>query len=66
MTPTSSQPIELLAEGQSKYHPVNPDGFREWVRDHKSRALVSKLMTEKKRLIGSSRTAITSPTNATT
>lgn len=47
MTLASSQPIELLAEGQAKYHPVDPDGFREWVRDHKSRALVSKLMTEK-------------------
>ncbi len=47
MTLASLEPIELLAEGKAKYHPVDPDGFREWVRDHKSRALVSKLMTEK-------------------
>jgi len=47
MTLASSQPIELLAEGKAKYHPVDPDGFREWVREHKSRTLVSKLMTEK-------------------
>jgi len=47
MTFAPSHPVELLAEGQSKFHPVDPDGFREWVRDHKSRAMVSKLMTEK-------------------
>ena len=47
MTLAPSQPIEVLAEGQGKYHPVDPDGFREWVRDHKSRAMVSKLMSEK-------------------
>ena len=41
------QPVELIAEGKAKYHPVDPDGFREWVREHKSRAMVSKLMTEK-------------------
>jgi acyl CoA:acetate/3-ketoacid CoA transferase alpha subunit len=47
MTVAPLQPIELLAEGKAKYHPVDPDGFREWVREHKSRAMVSKLMTEK-------------------
>jgi len=39
--------LEILAEGQGEYHPVDPDGFRQWVRDHKKRALVPKLMTEK-------------------
>lgn len=37
--------IELIAEGQGAYHPVDPDGFRAWVRDNKSRSLTSKLMT---------------------
>lgn len=47
MTLAAPQPIEILAEGTAPYHAVDPDGFREWVRDHKSRAMVSKLMTEK-------------------
>lgn len=38
--------LKVLDEGIAEYHPVDPDGFREWVRDHKSRALVSKLMSE--------------------
>ena len=47
MTLAAPQPMEILAEGRAPYHPVDPDGFREWVRDHKSRAMVSKLMSEK-------------------
>ncbi len=47
MTTATPRPLEVLAEGTARYHPVDPDGFREWVRDHKSRAMVSKLMTEK-------------------
>jgi len=49
MTATQANPraIEVLAEGSAPFHPVDPDGFREWVRDHKSRALVSKLTTAK-------------------
>src|SRR3990172_11714583 len=39
--------IDILAEGKGEYLKVDPDGFREWVRDHKSRALVPKLMSEK-------------------
>src|SRR3989304_857311 len=39
--------IDVLAEGESKFHPVDPDGFREYVRDHKSRALAAKVMKEK-------------------
>ena len=38
--------LKVLEEGTAAYHPVDPDGYREWVREHKSRALVSKLMTE--------------------
>ena len=38
--------LNVLAEGTAEYLKVDPDGFREWVRDHKSRALVSKLATE--------------------
>ncbi len=39
--------IDILAEGKGEYLKVDPDGFREWVRDHKDRALVPKLMSEK-------------------
>ncbi|MBI1885857.1 MAG: CoA transferase subunit A [Chloroflexi bacterium] len=39
--------LEILAEGRGDYLKVDPDGFREWVRDHKNRALVPKLMSEK-------------------
>jgi acyl CoA:acetate/3-ketoacid CoA transferase alpha subunit len=38
--------IEVLDEGSGEFLQPDPDGYREWVRDHKSRALVSKLMTE--------------------
>lgn len=38
--------MEVLAEGTAEYLKVDPDGFREWVRDHKSRALETKLMSE--------------------
>ena len=38
--------MNVLAEGNADYLKVDPDGFREWVRDHKSRALVSKLVSE--------------------
>jgi acyl CoA:acetate/3-ketoacid CoA transferase alpha subunit len=34
-----------LEEGTAPYLEVDPDGFREHVRDHKSRALAPKLMT---------------------
>ena len=47
MTAATPNQMEILAEGRAPYHPVDPDGFREWVREHKSRALVSKLMSEK-------------------
>jgi acyl CoA:acetate/3-ketoacid CoA transferase alpha subunit len=39
--------MRVLAEGQSPYLPVDPDGFRAYVREHKQRALVPKLMTER-------------------
>ena len=33
----------ILAEGQGEYLKPDPDGYREWVRGHKQRALVPKL-----------------------
>ena len=39
--------LRIIAEGQGQYLKVDPDGFREWVRDHKDRAMVPKLMSEK-------------------
>src|SRR3990172_10065546 len=39
--------LDILAEGKGEYLKVDPDGFREWVRDHKGRAMVPKLMSEK-------------------
>lgn len=38
--------LEILAEGEGSFHPVDPDGFRAWVVEHKDRALKPKLMTE--------------------
>jgi acyl CoA:acetate/3-ketoacid CoA transferase alpha subunit len=39
--------LRILTEGQGEYLRPDPDGYREWVRDHKSRALTPKLMGEK-------------------
>jgi|FLYL01.1.fsa_nt_gi acyl CoA:acetate/3-ketoacid CoA transferase alpha subunit len=39
--------LRILAEGKGDYLKVDPDGFREYVRDHKNRAMVPKLMSEK-------------------
>jgi len=39
-------PMKILASGESVYHWVHPDDFREWVRLHKSREATDKLMTE--------------------
>lgn len=39
--------LKILAEGQGDYLRVDPDGFREWVRDHKDRSLTPRLMTER-------------------
>lgn len=38
--------MKVLAEGVAEHHWADPDDFREWVRDHKPRALVSKLIGE--------------------
>ena len=38
--------MEVLAAGKGEFKPPDPDGMREWVRHHKKRALVSKVMTE--------------------
>ncbi len=45
VSPTSASRIEILREGTGAYHAVDPDGFRAYVRDHKNRALQSRLMT---------------------
>src|SRR3989304_7326249 len=47
---TGSTPVtrlDIIAEGKGDYLKVDPDGYREWVRDHKSRAMVPRLMSEK-------------------
>src|SRR5439155_27091702 len=39
--------LEIISEGTGDFLKVDPDGYREWVRDHKNRAIVPKLMSEK-------------------
>src|SRR2546422_11021623 len=39
--------LQILAEGTGDFLKVDPDDYREWVRDHKNRAMVPKLMSEK-------------------
>ncbi|MCH7576428.1 MAG: CoA transferase subunit A [Chloroflexi bacterium] len=39
--------VDILAEGRGEYLKVDPDGFRDWVHENKTRALVPKLMSEK-------------------
>jgi glutaconate CoA-transferase subunit A len=39
--------LQILSEGTAEYLKPDPDGYREWVRDHKSRALTPKLIGEK-------------------
>jgi acyl CoA:acetate/3-ketoacid CoA transferase alpha subunit len=38
--------FKILTEGTGDYLKVDPDGYRQYVRDHKNRAMVSKLMSE--------------------
>lgn len=38
--------MEILAEGRGDYFRVDPDGFRDYVREHKQRALVPRLLSE--------------------
>ena len=38
--------MNLIESGVAEYHPVDPDGFRAYVREHKERRMVSKLMDE--------------------
>ena len=45
LSPSTAGHIEILREGSGAYHPVDPDGFRHYVREHKNRALQSRLMT---------------------
>lgn len=45
---TQAQPrLGVIDEGRAPYHPVDPDGFRAHVRDHKVRSLTPRLMTER-------------------
>jgi glutaconate CoA-transferase, subunit A len=38
--------MEVLASGSGEFKPPDPDGMRRWVREHKTRKPVDKLMTE--------------------
>jgi hypothetical protein len=38
--------MRVLEEGTAEYFPVDPDGFRAYVRDHKNRGMTPKLMSE--------------------
>ena len=42
--------VDVLAEGRGEYLKVDPDGFRDWVHENKSRALVPKLISGKLRV----------------
>lgn len=44
-TTSAHDAIEVLASGVAPYLPVDPDGFREYIRDHKNRGLAPRLMT---------------------
>lgn len=37
----------IVASGRGEFRPPDPDGFREYVREHKDRRLVSKLVSER-------------------
>jgi len=39
--------FRILAQGTGDFLKVDPDGYREYVRDHKNRAMVPRLMSEK-------------------
>ncbi|MFQ5873773.1 MAG: CoA transferase subunit A [Dehalococcoidia bacterium] len=39
--------MRVLEQGSAEFHTVDPDGFREWVREHKGRVMEPKLMSEK-------------------
>jgi hypothetical protein len=39
--------MEILTEETGEYFRPDPDGFRTWVREHKPRTLVNKLMGER-------------------
>lgn len=45
LTESATHGIEVLAQGTAAFHPVDPDGHRAYVRDHKNRSLESRLMT---------------------
>ena len=37
--------MQVLARGKAPFLPVDPDGFRAYVRDHERRALTPRLMS---------------------
>lgn len=39
--------MEVLFQGQAEIHFTHPDDFRDWVREHKKREAVEKLMTDR-------------------
>ncbi|MBI5166425.1 MAG: CoA transferase subunit A [candidate division NC10 bacterium] len=39
--------MDVLFQGEAEIHFMHPDDFREWVRTHKKREAVEKLMTER-------------------
>jgi acyl CoA:acetate/3-ketoacid CoA transferase alpha subunit len=42
-----TQAPTIIDSGRGEFRPPDPDGFREYVREHKDRRLVSKLMSER-------------------
>ena len=38
--------MQVIASGTGEYHPPDPDAFREYVRTHKERRLVNKVLSE--------------------
>ena len=38
--------MTMLATGTGEFHAPDPDGFREYIREHKDRRQVDKVMTE--------------------
>lgn len=42
-----SDAMQVIASGKGEFKPPDPDGFREHVREHKERRLVTKVVSEK-------------------
>jgi acyl CoA:acetate/3-ketoacid CoA transferase alpha subunit len=46
MSHSATGRVGVIASGDAPYLPVDPDGFRDYVRAHKQRALTPRLMSE--------------------